>query len=100
VAGFRGAQCHGLRLIATTADTFVFTPQTFMHKWAALVENFGLRPGAKVWIIEEGWNIEMPDELKSLPEFGDLDVRFFGHNIAIFPLTVGQLLPRPDARLN
>jgi hypothetical protein len=98
VAGFRGANCHGLHLIATTADTFVFTPQTFMRKWQELVENVGLRPGEKVWIVEEGWNVDLPGELKSFPEFRDLDVRFFGHNIALFPLTVGQPLPKPDAR--
>jgi Dolichyl-phosphate-mannose-protein mannosyltransferase len=100
VAGFRGANCHGLRLIATTADTFVFTLPTFMRKWKELVENFGLKPGEKVWIIEEGWNMDMPDELKSLPEFRDLDVRSFGHNIAMFPLTVGRPLPKPEGRLN
>jgi hypothetical protein len=100
VVGFRSAKCEGLRLIATTADTFVFTPQTFMRKWEDLVENFGLRPGEKVWIVEEGWNVDLPDELRSLPEFRDLDVRSFGHNIAMFPLTVGPPLPKPAARLN
>jgi hypothetical protein len=92
-AGFRVAECGSWRLIATTADTFAFTPQDFFGKWSQMAGAFRLKPGQKVWIIQQGWNIGFPDELRGLQEFRDLDIHAFGHNIAIFPLKVGQPLP-------
>jgi hypothetical protein len=94
---FISAECHGLRMIATTAKNFVFTPKTFVRSWEQLVVAVGLKPGEKVWIVQEGWNIRLPDQLKGLQEFHNLGVHSFGNNIAIFQLTVGQPLPNPDS---
>jgi hypothetical protein len=97
VAGFRVAQCGSWRLIATTAETFAFTPQTFFSKWSQMTGAFGLKPGQKVWIIQQGWNIGFPEDLRGFQGFKDLDVHAFGHNIAIVPLRVGQPLPNPGS---
>jgi hypothetical protein len=94
---FISAECHGLRMIATTAKNFAFTPKTFLLNWNQMIVAFGLKPGEKVWIVQEGWNIHRPDELRRLQEFRNLDVHSFGNNIAIFQLTVGQPLPNPDS---
>jgi uncharacterized membrane protein len=100
VPGFITAECSGLRMIATTPNTFVFTPKSFIRDWNQMVPSFGLKPGEKVWIVQEGWNIRLPDELRNIQEFRNMNVHFFGHNIAIFELTVGQPLPNPDSLAN
>jgi hypothetical protein len=98
--GFISAECHGLRMIATTANTFTFTPQSFASNWNKMIPAVGLKPGEKVWIAQEGWNIHLPNELKQFQEFKTLDVHYFGYNIAMFQLTVGQPLPNSDQMLN
>ena len=100
ISGFISAQCEGSRMIATTAKNFAFTPKTFVRSWEQMVVAFGLKPGEKVWVVQEGWNIRLPDQLKGLQEFHNLSVDSFGNNIAIFQLTVGQPLPNPDSLLN
>jgi uncharacterized membrane protein len=100
ISGFISAQCEGSRMIATTAKTFAFTPKTFVRNWEQMVVAFGLKPGEKVWVVQEGWNIRLPDQLKGLQEFHNLSVDSFGNNIAIFQLTVGQPLPNPDSLSN
>jgi 4-amino-4-deoxy-L-arabinose transferase-like glycosyltransferase len=97
---FISAEYHGLRMIATTAKTFTFTPKTFLLNWNQMIVAFGLKPGEKVWVVQEGWNIRLPDQLKGLQEFHNLSVDSFGHNIAMFQLAVGQTLPNPDSLSN
>ncbi|MCU1295946.1 MAG: hypothetical protein JWO91_224 [Acidobacteriaceae bacterium] len=100
VPGFITAECGGLRMVATTPNTFVFTPKSFIRDWNQMVPSFGLKPGEKVWIVQEGWNIRLPDELRNIQEFRNMNVHFFGHNIAVFELTVGQPLPNPESLSN
>src|SRR5581483_6461763 len=52
IPGFISAECHGLRMIATTASVFTFTPQSFVSNWNKMIAAFGLRPGERVWIVK------------------------------------------------
>jgi hypothetical protein len=94
---FISAECSGVRMIATTASTFVFSPKTFLQNWNDMVVAFGLKPGDKVWVVQEGWNVRLPDELKKLQAFRNLDIHFFRQNIATFELSVGQPFPNFDS---
>jgi hypothetical protein len=96
IPGFISAQCEGSRMIATTAKTFAFTPKTFVRNWEQMVAAFGLKTGERVWIVQEGWNIRLPDQLREHQDLHNLDVHSFGKNISIFHLTVGQPLPNQD----
>jgi hypothetical protein len=102
VQGFRSYECGGHRVITPeTAGTFIFTPSNFRDRWPALVSNYNLRSGSRVWVAQIGWNVRLAASLAALPEF-HLAPHSFGQNIQMFSLTVGNLTvghSMPDPKL-
>jgi uncharacterized membrane protein len=100
VAGFESFSCGGTRVIGTNyKGTWGFSSENFMSDWQWLVQTYSLRPGEKVWIIQTGWGIDLPNDLrKHFAEFRELHEVSFGNNIKMFELTVGQPTPaiQPD----
>jgi hypothetical protein len=102
VQGFRSYECGGHRVITPeTAGAFIFTPSSFRDRWPALVSNYNLRSGSRVWVAQIGWNVRLAASLAALPEF-HLAPHSFGQNIQMFSLTVGNLTvghSMPDPKL-
>jgi Dolichyl-phosphate-mannose-protein mannosyltransferase len=94
MAGFLSYECGGRKIIVTTS-TFLFTARNFYDQWQAMVSEYGLRPGAKVCVTQMGWSTYLAFELANFPEF-NLSPHYFGNNIQVFDLTVGQTMPKPE----
>ena len=94
VAGFISYECGGHHVIVTT-NTFNFTARTFYDQWQEMVTRYRLPPGNKVQVTQMGWSVYLASELVNFPEFR-LHPQYFGNNIQIFDLTVGQSMPDPE----
>ncbi len=94
MAGFLSYECGGHKIIVTTS-TFLFTARNFYDQWQAMVSEYRLRPGAKIWVTQMGWSTYLAFELANFPEF-NLSPHYFGNNIQVFDLTVGQTMPNPE----
>jgi putative effector of murein hydrolase LrgA (UPF0299 family) len=96
-AHFEQFSCNGYRVASTDYKTeWMLLGDNFPREWQRLVQSYGLRPGNTVWIVQMGWGIYLPDELrKQYAEFQDLHSESFGNNIKIFKLTVGHPMPAP-----
>jgi len=86
--------CGGYRVISADPHTWRFDAQTFLSKWDELVRTYNLKPGDRVWVIQEGWDIKLAADLQNqFREFRSLHAESFGRNITMFELTVGQKMP-------
>jgi Dolichyl-phosphate-mannose-protein mannosyltransferase len=94
IPGFLTYECDGHRVIASTTR-YIFTGRSFYDQWQEMVEKFGLQPGSKVWVAQMGWYTYVAFELANFPEFR-LRPQYFGPQIQIFDLTVGQSMPDPS----
>jgi len=94
IGSFENFQCGRHRIVAAGPDLYIFSAQRFPPRWNELQRFFPLRPGQEVWVIQAGWDVNLPKELQgSIPGFRDLSPRSFGKNITIFRMTVGQPMP-------
>jgi Dolichyl-phosphate-mannose-protein mannosyltransferase len=93
IPGFVSYECNGHRVIASTTK-YVFTARTFYAQWQEMVAKFRLPPGSQVWVAQMGWYTYVAFELANFPEF-HLHPHYFGPQIQIFDLTVGQSVPDP-----
>jgi hypothetical protein len=76
----------------------MFLGNNFPQQWQRFVEAYRLTPGDTVWIVQAGWDVELPEELREqYLQFRDLKFETFGKNIKIFKMTVGQPMPRSPA---
>jgi hypothetical protein len=81
--------CGGRRFI--TANLWKFAPEAFLGYWNRMLSSYRLPPGQNVWVIQEGWSVGTGAKLKlASPQYQNLKIESFGHNIQIFELTVGQ----------
>jgi uncharacterized membrane protein len=72
----------------------LFTPFNFVALWNRLIETYPLRPGDTVWVVQAGWDADLPENLRSsFSEFRDVHFEAFGKNIKIFKMTVGEPMP-------
>jgi len=94
IPGFVAYECEGHRVIASTTK-YVFTARSFYDQWQEIVAKFHLQPGTKVWTAQMGWYTYVAFELSNFPEF-HLRPHYFGPQIQIFDLTVGQTMPDPS----
>jgi hypothetical protein len=94
MAGFISFECDGHKVIVP-ASTFLFTPRNFYDQWQAMAGAYKLRPGEKVCITQMGWSTYLAFELANFPEF-HISPHYFGNNIQVFDLTVGQSMPNPE----
>ena len=91
IPGFLTFQCDAHRVIATEGSTNRFTAETFPPKWNEMLRTHGLKSGAAVWVVQMGWDIALARELQTrFPQYQNLNVRYFGRNITIFKLIVGE----------
>lgn len=94
IPGFVTYECGGHRVIASTTKYF-FTARGFYDQWQEMVTKFHLQPGQRTWAAQMGWYTYVAFELANFPEF-QLHPHYFGPQIQIFDLTVGQPTPDPD----
>jgi Dolichyl-phosphate-mannose-protein mannosyltransferase len=94
ITNLQAFQCAGYRIISADPHTWRFDAQSFLSKWDELRRTYDLKPGERVWVIQEGWDIKLAAELQSqFREFGSLHPVSFGKNITMFELAVGQAMP-------
>lgn len=94
VTGFISYECGGHRVIVTPT-VFNFTARTFYDQWQTMVTRYRLPPGNKVWVTQMGWSVYLAPELANFPELS-LHPQYFGNNLQVFDLTVGQSMPDPQ----
>ena len=94
-ANFEQFSCAGHRVASVDYKTeWQFWADNFPKHWQQLVQAYNLKSGNTVWVIQAGWGIDLPEDLrKSYAEFHDLRFESFGKNIQIFKMTVGQPMP-------
>ena len=94
-ANFEQFSCAGHRIVSVDYKTeWQFWADNFPKHWQQLVQAYNLKSGNTVWVIQAGWGIDLPEDLrKSYAEFHDLRFESFGKNIQIFKMTVGQPMP-------
>jgi hypothetical protein len=93
-ATFEQFSCGGHRVVSRDYKAWKFMGSDFPEEWLSFVQAYGLRPGQTVWIVQTGWEVNLPQDLrKNHAEFRDLPFEPFGANILIFKMTVGQHMP-------
>ena len=93
VPGFVSYECGGHRVIASRTK-YIFTAKSFYDQWQEMVTKYHMQPGSKIWVAQMGWYTYVAFELANFPEF-HLTPHYFGPQIQIFSLTVGQAIPDP-----
>jgi uncharacterized membrane protein len=86
-------QCGNHRAAAAGPDLYIFTADNFLARWNQLTRTLSLTPEQRVWVIQAGWDVNLPNELqRSLPEFNIGGTQWFGINISITSLEAGKFL--------
>jgi dolichyl-phosphate-mannose-protein mannosyltransferase len=99
IAGFLTLQCDSHTVIGTGGSTNRFTTENFFPKWNELLRTHDLKAGEGVWVVQMGWDIALARDLQTkFPQYHDLNVRYFGRNITIFKLIVGEQESVPAAQ--
>jgi hypothetical protein len=94
ITNLQSFYCGGYRVISADPHTWRFDVPSFLSKWNELARNFNLKPGDRVWVVQEGWDIKLAADLQNqFREFRSLRSESFGRNITMFELTVGQTMP-------
>jgi len=89
--GFEQFSCGAHRIVSKDYTRWQFWANNFIPEWQRFVETYQLKPGSNVWIVQAGWSVELPEELRrNFVEFHDLHFESFGDNIKMFKLAVGQ----------
>lgn len=95
-ADFEAFSCGHRVVSASYKSATLFTAENFLTLWQRLIETYRLNPGDTVWVVQAGWAVNLPENLRNrFVEFHDLHFERFGKNIKIFKLTVGQTMPLP-----
>jgi hypothetical protein len=94
-ANFEQFSCGGHQVVATDYKSeWRFSSENFPTAWHRLVETYNLKPGDTVWIFQAGWGVDLPEDLqRHFAEFYGLRFEWFGNNIKIFRMRVGQPMP-------
>jgi hypothetical protein len=97
-ASFDQFTCNGNLIVSL--HFWLLRPEGLAVPFEKVVKNYGLKPGARVWVFQAGWG---GDLLALLPEhlaqFHCVMPRTFGENITIVPLMVGpDLSPVPQTK--
>ena len=100
-ATFEQFSCAGHRIVSRDFKGWQFWASIFPQEWQRFVQAYRLKPGDTVWIVQAGWSVDLPEDLRThFAEFHDLHFESFGKNIFIFKLIVGEPIPAvaPQAR--
>ena len=94
-ADFEQFSCDGHQIVASDfRAAWMFWAENFPKEWQRAVQSYNLKPGATVWIVQAGWGVDLPEDLRRhFAEFHGLRFEWFGNNIKIFRMTVGQPMP-------
>jgi hypothetical protein len=93
-ANFEQFSCGGHRIVSMDFRGWSFASASFARGWQRVVQAYSLKAGDTVWVFQAGWGVDVPEELRrNLAEFRDLRFEWFGKNINIFKMTVGQPVP-------
>jgi hypothetical protein len=94
ITNLQAFDCAGYYVISADPHTWRFDAQTFLSTWNELVRTYNLKPGDRVWVIQEGWDIKLAADLQNqFRELRSLHSESFGKNITMFELTAGQTMP-------
>jgi hypothetical protein len=94
-ANYEQFSCAGHRVVSTDYHQWQFWANNFPGEWGRFVRNYKLEPGSTVWIVQMGWIVALPEDMRThIGEFHNLQFRSFGDNIKIFKMTVP---PSPPA---
>jgi hypothetical protein len=102
-ATFEQFSCAGRRVVSTDRERWTFSDD-FPREWQQFAQAYRLEPGDTVWIVQAGWGVDRPQDLRRLAEFHYLNFDSFGNNIKIFKLTIaepkegGNQQPRPRTK--
>jgi hypothetical protein len=93
--GFEQFHCEGYQVASTDYKTaWMLSADDFPQNWQRVVEAYNLKPGDTVWIVQMGWGIYLPEDLrKRFAEFRELHFDSFGNNIKVFKMTAGRPMP-------
>jgi len=92
-AGFEQFSCAGHRVVSTQYRIWRFWADNFAKEWPQFAQDYGLKPGDTVWVLQSGWGVSLPEDLKQhRPEFRDLRYQAFGANVKIFKVDVGETM--------
>ena len=90
---FEQFSCGGSRVVSEDYRLWQFWASNFPQAWQRMLEDYKLKPGQTVWIIQAGWGVDLPQDLqRHFAEFRSLQFESFGKNILIFKLLVGNCL--------
>ena len=94
-ADFEQFSCGGRQVVASDfRGAWMFRADNFPKEWQRFVQSYNLKPGDTVWIVQAGWEVDLPEDLqRHFAELRDLRFESFGKNIKIFKMTVGQPMP-------
>jgi hypothetical protein len=90
---FSSYECGGHKVIVARHN-YVFTVRGFNEHWQALAREYKFPVGSRVWVSQMGWNTQLAASLANIPAM-NVSPHFFGSEIQIFNLTVGQNIPDP-----
>jgi hypothetical protein len=94
-ANFEQFSCDGRQIVASDfRAAWMFGADNFPREWQRVGQAYNLKPGQTVWIVQAGWGIDLPEDLRRhYSEFRGLNFESFGKNIQIFKMIVGQRMP-------
>jgi Dolichyl-phosphate-mannose-protein mannosyltransferase len=93
-ATFEQFSCAGHLVVSRDYKGWQFWASNFPDEWRRFVQAYRLKAGETVWIVQSGWGVDLPEDLRRhYAEFNDLRFESFGNNIKIFKMTVGQPMP-------
>jgi len=97
-AHYEQFSCEGYRVASADYKTaWMLWGDNFPKEWQRVVQSYNLKPGDTVWVVQMGWGIYLPEDLrKHFAEFRDLHFDSFGNNIKVFKMTVGQPVPATE----
>jgi hypothetical protein len=93
VRGYISYECGNHRVIASVTK-YIFTARSFYDQWQDMTSKYHLQRGSKVCVAQMGWDTHVAFELVNFPQF-ELHPHWFGSQIQLFDLTVGQTMPDP-----
>ena len=92
--GYISYECGGHRVIASVTR-YIFTARSFYDQWQDMTSQYHLNRGRTVWVAQMGWDTHVAFELANFPQF-ELKPHWFGTEIQLFDLKVGQAMPDPS----
>jgi hypothetical protein len=87
-ASFAQLSCNGHLIVSL--HFWLLRPEGLAVPFEKVVQNYGLKPGTRVWVFQAGWGGDLLARLpQHLAQFRCVTPRTFGENITIVPLMVG-----------